>query len=108
MIYIIRQWRLVLITMQVLPNFFRAYGFMMLTDLFGEIPYNDAFGENPSPAYDNGKTIFLGCITDIDEAIELFSKQQEAINNVTPVDLVEGDSWNGGDADKWLKMYLSS
>ena len=35
-------------------------------------------------------------ITDIDEAIELFSKQQEAINNVTPVDLVEGDSWNGG------------
>ena len=88
-------------------KFFRAYGFMMLTDLFGEIPYNDAFGENPSPAYDNGKTIFLGCITDIDEAIELFSKQQEAINNVTPVDLVEGDSWNGGDADKWLKMcYL--
>ena len=77
-------------------KFFRAYGFMMLTDLFGEIPYNDAFGENPSPAYDNGKTIFLGCITDIDEAIELFSKQQEAINNVTPVDLVEGDSWNGG------------
>ena len=33
--------------------------FMMLTDLFGEIPYNDAFGENPSPVYDNGKTIFL-------------------------------------------------
>lgn len=88
-------------------KFFRAYGFMMLTDLFGEVPYNDAFSDNPSPAYDNGKTIFLGCIADIDEAIELFSRQQEAVNNVTPKALTEGDCWNGGDATKWLKMcYL--
>lgn len=88
-------------------KFFRAYGFMMLADLFGEIPYNDAFGDNPSPVYDNGKTIFLGCIADIDEAIELFSKQQETVNGITPKPLVEGDSWNGGDATKWLKMcYL--
>ena len=80
---------------------------MCIRDRFGEVPYNDAFGENPSPVYDNGKTIFLGCIADIDEAIELFSKQQETVNGVTPKSLVEGDSWNGGDASKWLKMcYL--
>ncbi|WP_291529586.1 SusD/RagB family nutrient-binding outer membrane lipoprotein [Bacteroides sp. UBA939] len=88
-------------------KFFRAYGFMMLTDLFGEVPYNDAFGANPSPAYDNGKTIFLGCVADIDEAIELFSKPQETVDGVVPIALVAGDSWNGGDASKWLKMcYL--
>lgn len=85
-------------------KFFRAYGFMMLTDLFGEIPYTDAFGDNPSPTYDTGKTIFLGCIDDIDEAIELFSKNQETVNGVTPAELIEGDSWNYGDSDKWLKM----
>lgn len=85
-------------------KFFRAYGFMMLTDLFGEVPYTDAFGDNPSPVYDTGKTIFLGCIEDIDEAIELFSKQQETVNGVTPKALIEGDSWNGGDVNKWLKM----
>ena len=88
-------------------KFMRAYGFMMLADLFGEVPYTDAFGDNPSPVYDTGKTIFLGCVADIDEAIELFSRQQETINGVTPRSLAEGDSWNGGDADKWLKMcYL--
>lgn len=88
-------------------KFFRAYGFMMLTDLFGEVPYSDAFGDNPSPLYDTGKTIFLGCIADIDEAIQLFSKQQETVNGVTPKPLVEGDCWNGGDPSKWLKMcYL--
>ncbi len=88
-------------------KFMRAYGFMMLADLFGEVPYTDAFGDNPSPVYDTGKTIFLGCVADIDEAIELFSVPQETVNGVTPKTLAEGDSWNGGDADKWLKMcYL--
>ena len=88
-------------------KFFRAYGFMMLADLFGEIPYSDAFGDNPSPTYDNGKEVFLGCIADIDEAIELFSKTQDVIPGVQTPQLVEGDSWNFGDSNKWLKMcYL--
>ena len=88
-------------------KFFRAYGFMMLADLFGEIPYSDAFGDNPSPTYDNGKEVFLGCIDDIDEAIELFSKTQDVIPGVQTPQLVEGDSWNFGDSNKWLKMcYL--
>ena len=88
-------------------KFFRAYGFMMMTDLFGEIPYTEAFTDSSSPKYDTGKTVFMGCIEDIDEAIELFSKNQEAVNNVVPPALIEGDSWNGGDATKWLKMcYL--
>lgn len=82
----------------------RAYGFMMLTELFGEIPYNDAFGANPSPVYDDGRTIYLGCLADIDEAIELFQKQQETVNGVPAAELALGDSWNGGDAQKWLKM----
>lgn len=88
-------------------KFFRAYGFMMLADLFGELPYTDAFGANPSPSYDTGKTIFLGCIEDIDEAIELFGKAQETIDGVPATELILGDSWNYGDAAKWQKMcYL--
>ena len=88
-------------------KFFRAYGFMMLTDVFGEIPYNDAFGENPSPKYDTGRTVFMGCIADIDEAIKLFGRDQEKVNGVTPPSLAEGDTWNHGDVQKWIKMcYL--
>ena len=37
----------------------RAYGFMLMTDLYGEMPYTDAVGENATPVYDNGKTIYL-------------------------------------------------
>ncbi len=37
----------------------RAYGFMLMTDIYGEVPYTDAVGENATPTYDNGKTIYL-------------------------------------------------
>lgn len=79
---------------------FHAMGFMDMLDLYGEMPYTEALTANPSPAYDDGKTIFYGCIDKIDEAIELFSKTQES--GATP--LAEGDMWCGGDAQKWIKL----
>lgn len=78
----------------------RAYGFMLMTDLYGEMPYTDAVGENATPYYDNGKTIYLGCLTELDEGIAYLQKGQAAS---LPA-LSEGDYWNGGDAAKWLKF----
>lgn len=84
-------------------KFLRAYGFVMETDLFGEIPYTEACGESPSPSYDTGDVIYLACLQEIDEAIELFSKPQE--NGATP--LSAADYWNDGDPQKWIKAcYL--
>ena len=81
----------------------RAYGFMLMTDLYGEMPYTDAVGPNATPMYDNGKTIYLGCLNELNEGIELLQKTQD----VTLPTLAEGDFWNGGDAGKWLKLaYL--
>lgn len=77
-----------------------AYGYMLMTDLYGEMPYTDGLGENAIPKYDNGKTIYLGCLADIDEAIELFSK---SIDPSLPT-LAVGDSWNNGDVAKWAKL----
>ncbi|GHV30596.1 hypothetical protein FACS1894177_03460 [Bacteroidia bacterium] len=77
-----------------------AAGFMMLADLHGEMPYTEALSAAITPKFDDGKTIFEGCLVKIDHAIELFQKTQEP--NATP--LKAGDSWNGGDADKWLRM----
>lgn len=80
-----------------------AYGFMLMTDLYGEMPYTEGLGESALPKYDNGKTIFLGCLNEIDEAIELFQKTQDG--SVPALSI--GDSWNNGDVSKWLKMaYL--
>lgn len=86
-----------------LAKFLRAYGFIMEVDLFGEIPYTEACGASASPAYDTGDVIYLSCLNEIDEAIELFSRTQEkgasALSSV--------DYWNGGDIQKWIKAcYL--
>lgn len=86
-----------------LAKFLWAYGFIMEVDLFGEIPYTEACGESPSPAYDTGDVVYLDCIKYIDEAIELFSRQQEP--GTTPLSAAE--YWNGGDTQKWIKAcYL--
>jgi hypothetical protein len=80
-----------------------AYGYMLMTDLYGEMPYTEGLGVDATPAYDTGKTIYLGCLSVIDEAIELFSKTQD----VSVPALSLGDTWANGDVSKWLKMaYL--
>ena len=81
----------------------KAYGFMLMTDIFGEMPYTETFSNIDSPKFDTGRTIFMGCLADIDEAIELFQKDQP--DSAQP--LAAGDSWNNGDVQKWLKFaYL--
>ena len=81
-----------------------AYGFMLMTDLYGEMPYEDALSQNALPVYSTGKTIYLGCFDRIDEAIELLQKPIDT--NKMPA-LSVGDWWNNGDTGKWLKLaYL--
>lgn len=79
---------------------FHALGFMQMLDVYGEIPYTEALGNSPVPAYDDGKTIFNGCIAKLDEAIELLGKAQPA----TATPLSKGDLMDGGDTQKWLKL----
>lgn len=77
-----------------------ALGFMMLIDLYGEIPYTEAIGESPVPVYDLGNTVWEGCLAKIDHAIELFQMTQDS----SVATLAQGDIWNGGDVNKWIKL----
>lgn len=77
-----------------------AYGFMLMTDLYGEMPYTQACSNVALPEYDNGKTIYLGCLSDLDEGLELLSKPQSTGLPTLSV----GDSWNNGDVNKWIKL----
>ena len=81
-------------------KFMRAFGFMEMVDLFGEIPYTDALGASAAPYYDTGDFVFKGCVSELEEAIELFSKTQS--DDAQPLSV--GDSWNGGDVNKWIKL----
>ncbi|MDR3009909.1 MAG: SusD/RagB family nutrient-binding outer membrane lipoprotein [Sphingobacterium sp.] len=78
----------------------RAMGFMLMTDWYGEMPYTEALGSYITPKFDDGKVIFEGCLADIDKAIAYFNMEQPAAT----APLSAGDSWNGGDVGKWLKM----
>lgn len=79
---------------------FNALGYMEMLDLYGEMPYTEAATGNPSPKPDDGKTIYYGCMAKLDEAINLFSKEQET---GAPA-LSNGDLWNNGNVDKWIKL----
>ncbi|MDR2410194.1 MAG: SusD/RagB family nutrient-binding outer membrane lipoprotein, partial [Bacteroidales bacterium] len=79
---------------------FRAMGFMVMCDVYGEMPYINALGAEINPTYDDGKTIFNGALVELDEAIELFKQTQESDAKT----LKEGDAWNNGDVDKWIKL----
>lgn len=79
---------------------FSALGFMQMLDLYGEMPYTQAISGITSPTYDDGKTIYYGCMAKLDEAISLFNKPQE----LTAPSFAAGDMWNNGDVGKWLKL----
>ena len=81
-------------------NVFHALGFMQMLDIYGEMPYTQAISGIASPAFDDGKAIYKGCMAKLDEAIALFGKTQE----VTAVPLSKGDLWNNGDVNKWIKL----
>lgn len=78
----------------------RAMGFMLMVDWFGEMPYKESLSSSMTPKYDDGETIFEGCLADLDKALENFKKSQPA----TATPLSEGDNWNGGDVQKWIKL----
>jgi hypothetical protein len=79
---------------------FSAMGFMEMLDLYGEMPYTQAVSGIPSPAYDDGKTIYNGCMAKLNEAIGLFGKTQAA----TAPSFAAGDMWLQGNASAWIKF----
>ena len=78
----------------------KAMGFIMMADLYGEMPYHEAVGADFTPPYDNGDVIYEGCLEDLDRAIELFSAPQGS----AAVSLAAGDLWCEGNPSKWIKL----
>ena len=79
---------------------FSAMGFMEMLDLYGEMPYTQAVSGIPSPAYDDGKTIYNGCMAKLNEAIALFGKTQVS----TAPSFAAGDMWLQGNPAAWIKF----
>lgn len=85
---------------------YKAYVTMVLTDLYGDVPYSQALqGKNgiTTPMYDDQRDIYLGdegIIANLDKGIE-------AINNYRGGIKLQGDIMYNGDLAKWRKLAKS-
>lgn len=79
----------------------KAMGSVLMVDLFGEMPYTDAVNSaSLAPVYDNGDFIYEECLKLLDAGIANMQKAQPA--SAKP--LAAGDTWFGGDTQKWIKL----
>lgn len=79
-----------------------SYGFMVLTDVWGDIPYSEALqaekGESfLTPTLDAQEAVYDGIIKDLDDAVNMIDKA--AIDGFGEEDLIYG-----GDMDLWEKF----
>lgn len=79
--------------------------FQLLVDTYGDIPYTEALqrGGNPTPAYDDGLTVYEGIMVDLTDAIALIN---ETSSNPDLIPVVPGndDGVFGGDMDMWKRF----
>ncbi|MEY3052452.1 MAG: hypothetical protein RLY31_2237 [Bacteroidota bacterium] len=75
----------------------KAYIMMTLVDLFGDVPYSEAFQgvTNPSPKADSGASVYDAALGLLDEALNGLK---------SPVGTIGNDLYYGSNADKWIKL----
>ena len=62
----------------------RAVTFQTLVDAYGETPYTEATGggANPTPAYDDGATVYDGVLQELDEALAAVTGSETMCDNM--------------------------
>ena len=74
----------------------RAFTYQVLVDCYGEVPYTEALdASNPTPKYDDGKTIYTGILAELDEALNSVKASDRVCTNF----LFPGET-----ADSWIKF----
>ncbi len=85
--------------MQGVALVLKAYGILILTDCYGDIPYTEALGkgEDFTPAYDKQSVVYDSILVVLDQANSLFASDGGTIN-------AGSDILYGGDWSKWQKF----
>ena len=74
----------------------RAFTYQALVDCYGEVPYTEALdATNPTPHYDDGKTIYTGILSELDEALSLAKASDPVCTSLL---------FPGQTADPWIKF----
>lgn len=84
----------------------KAYMTAALTDLFGDVPYAEAFkgdAATVTPSYDAQESIYM----DADGIMDNLNKGISAIQNYSGTIPLEGDILFNGDLDRWVRFANS-
>ncbi|KFF73538.1 hypothetical protein HX13_18935 [Chryseobacterium sp. P1-3] len=83
---------------KAIAKIMKANYVQILTDLYGDIPYSQAFKgqDNLTPKYDKGEDIYKASIADLDNAIELL---ESGLGDASSSDIVFH-----GNAGKWISF----
>jgi len=79
----------------------KAWGFGFMVDCYGILPYDEFDNKDIlTPKFDEGEYVYGKILPLLDEAVLELSKAQD---QYAP-SLKEGDTYNGGDTQKWIKL----
>ena len=92
-------------TYEAIGRIMKSHNFQILTDIYGNMPYSEAFlgTANPTPKYDKAVDIYKGIFADLDAAIVLLNNA--AANEVAKnPDIAIADVIFKGNTVKWKKF----
>jgi hypothetical protein len=92
-------------TYEAIGRIMKSHNFQILTDIYGNIPYSEAFKgtADATPKYDNSVDIYKGIFADLDAAIALLNNAALTDPAKNP-EIASADIVYGGSTSKWKKF----
>jgi len=92
-------------TYEAIGRIMKSHNFQILVDVYGNIPYSEAFQgtATPTPKYDKAIDIYKGIFADLDAAL-LLLKTASATDPAKNADIATADIVYGGNLVKWRKF----
>jgi hypothetical protein len=91
-----------------IAHIFKAYGFLLLTDAYGDVPYTEGLSGgagNLSPEYDDAAEVYQALVAELDEAIEIIRENAEKVGGGGAIGLNSTtDPVFGGNYTKWIQF----
>lgn len=92
-------------TYEAIGRIMKSHNFQMLTDIYGNIPYSEAFKGTavPTPKYDKAVDIYNGIFADLDAAIALLD-DADATDPAKNPDIAAADLVFAGNTTRWKQF----
>lgn len=90
---------------EAIAHIMRAHNFGILVDVYGNIPYSEAFRGTAvaTPKYDKAEDVYAGLFAELDEAVALL-QNAGAIEEAKNPDITSADLVYKGNATSWIRF----